>query len=270
MANFFSVPVADIEADDDWNTRSNAENKVGDGEVDPDEALRASIEQSGILQPLGVQKNGEGAKHPWSLVFGFRRFRAAKALGLKSVPCREVDQDSARVANLSENFARLNLTPGELMEALAKLKDEHPKMSVEDMGKAVGRTPGYVANLLRLRRKLAPELLDAFRERGSTMHYHYLVKICTLPQADQAARYSELVTGSRGGRPPGALNGSAPVQGVAESKHLKRWLKDARAALKTETDPSRVEWLRGAVHVLGAALGSHAFALVVDEGDSAA
>ena len=267
---FLLIPVADIEVDEAWNTRTTNEKTTLEGEVDPEQALRESIQQSGILQPLGVQRNGEGAKQPWRLVFGFRRMQAAKSLGLDSVPCREVEKDSARVANLSENFARLNLTPGELMEALAKLRDEHPKMSVEDMGKAVGRTPGYVANLLRLRRKLAPELLDAFRERGSTMHYHYLVKICTLPQADQAARYSELVTGSRGGRPPGALNGSAPVQGVAESKHLKRWLKDVRAALKTETDPSRVEWLRGAVHVLGAALGSHAFALVVDEGDSAA
>ena len=102
------------------------------------------------------------------------------------------------------------------------------------------------------------------------MHYHYLVKICTLPHADQASRYSELVTGSRGGRPIGSLNGTSPVVQVAEPKHLKRWAKDVRAALNAEKDDVRAAWLRGALHAIEASMGKHAFALVVDEGDSAA
>jgi ParB/RepB/Spo0J family partition protein len=266
---FFNVPTKDIEADSSWNTRLPTETPLAEGEVDADEALRASIAQSGLLQPLGVRRNLDGSLKPWRLVFGFRRFAAAELLGLETVPCREVDTENARVANLTENFARQNLTPGELMEALGKLQAEHPKMTTEEMGKAVGRTSKYVANLLRLRRKLAPELLEAFRERGSTMHYHYLVQVCTLSHADQARRYSEMVTGSRGGRPEGSLNGTAPVRGLAEEKHLKRWLKDARASLKNESDVERAAWLRGASHAIGAALGQHAFALV-DEAESTA
>lgn len=239
------VPISAILADDAWNTRDPESSDDA-----ADEALRASIEREGVLQPLGVSRE----KDKFRLVFGFRRLRAAKAAGLVRVPCVEVLPERAREANLAENAIRKQLSPWELLEALAKAREERPKEPTEDLAKSVGLAPSHVANLLRLRRKLCPELLDAYRERGETMHLRYLLKVCVLPHADQPEAYSALVTGSRGGRPAGAESGSKPPKGLAEPKHVRRWIKDLE---KAEPSP----FTRGARMALDCVLGRRAWLL---------
>lgn len=273
------VSVTDIVVDEAWNTRQEPADEGSGDDPSADEALRASIEQSGILQPLGVARRVVGglpADVPpfYTLVYGFRRMRVAKTLGLERVPCVVVEPERARVANLSENFARKNLEPWELMEALARLKEEQPDITTESMGVAVGKHANYVANLLRLRRKLSPELLEAYKTRGSAMHMRYLLEVCKLPQADQAERYNLLVQGARGGRPAGVRNGEKKQAGhVAEPKHLKRWLKelgDMDAGLReqpVETSERMRAWVAGARFAMECALGKRTFALNVGDAD---
>ena len=69
--------------------------------------LSESIRQHGMLQPISVQKTGEG----FVLVAGERRLRAAAMAGLTRVPCllvRGSDRDSALLA-LIENLQRCDL-----------------------------------------------------------------------------------------------------------------------------------------------------------------
>ena len=59
--------------------------------------LADSIRQYGIIQPLLVRKTGE----EYELVAGERRLRAAKELGLSSVPCVLTDISEVKSAEIS-------------------------------------------------------------------------------------------------------------------------------------------------------------------------
>lgn len=264
------VLMSDIQVDDAWNTRILPTDEAEDGEVSADEGLRASIAQAGILQPLGVSRRPHAQSAPhYRLVFGFRRFRAAEALKLKAVPCVLVADEHARFANLTENFARSNLAPYELMEAVGRMKDEQPDLTNEQISVAVGRHWSYVANLLRMRRKLCPELLEQFRDRGPHMHMRYLVQVCTLSHEAQQDRYNELVTGSKGGRPAGSRSGDTHARGsLAEPKHLRRWIKQL-GEVQTDESVFMRAWVAGAKHAFECALGKKSFSLGVDRKPSA-
>lgn len=265
------VPLSSIVVDEAWNSRrvSGEEGEeLAEGELGADEALRESIVQSGILQPLGVVALPEGSPKPFRLVYGFRRMKAARLLKLASVPCVLVEAEGARIANLAENFARKNLEPWELMEALAQAKAENPNLTTDELGKATAKHANYVANLLRLRRKLCPELLEGYRSRGASMHLRHLITVCKLPHADQVERYNLLVTGAKGGRPKGSLGGDQHRPGiVAESKHLRRWLKQVNATKPTALDQKA--WLAGARYAFECALGKRTFVLSVAADDDA-
>lgn len=78
-----------------------------------------SIKQKGILEPLLVSKVRESENY--LLIAGFRRFLAAKQLGLESVPVRilpELTQEERLSIQIIENIVRDNLFTVEIAEAL--------------------------------------------------------------------------------------------------------------------------------------------------------
>ena len=77
--------------------------------------LAGSIKQYGVLQPLLVQKSGSF----YEIIAGERRWRAAKAAGLKEVPAvlKEYSRQEAMEISLIENVQRADLNP--LEDALA-------------------------------------------------------------------------------------------------------------------------------------------------------
>lgn len=241
-----SIPLASIEVDEAWNTRDPEQ-----ADEAADRALAESIRELGLLQPLGVCPL-EGGRY--RLVYGFRRARAARELQLTEVPVVLVAEGQARAANVAENALRRQLSPGELLYALARARAEDPKRTTEELGRDAGLSASHVANLLRLSRRLCPELLSAYRERGETMHLKYLLEVCTLPHADQPEAYSARVTGSRGGRPKGSESGAAPPKALAEPKHVRKWLKDLGAHEATD-------YARGAEMALKCVLGRRAWYL---------
>ena len=74
------------------------------------EGLIESIQAHGILQPLLVQPKTEKG---YPLIAGERRYRAAQALGLESVPVNicSLDDQQAWVIALVENLQREDLNP---------------------------------------------------------------------------------------------------------------------------------------------------------------
>lgn len=72
-------------------------------------ALRRSIAQQGILQPVLLRPQGER----YQLIAGARRVRAARELGLATVPAlvRELNDIQARELALVENLQREGLNP---------------------------------------------------------------------------------------------------------------------------------------------------------------
>ena len=117
---------------------------------DPDAlaALVASIEASGVVQPLLVRPLPDGS---YELVAGERRWRAAQQAGVDKVPAVVRDQAEAErlQAALIENMVREDLNPVEEAKACAALVEELG-LTKEELAKRVGRSRPAVSNLIRL------------------------------------------------------------------------------------------------------------------------
>ena len=111
-------------------------------------ALAASIEASGVVQPLLVRPLPDGS---YELVAGERRWRAAQQAGLEKVPAVVRDQAQAErlQAALIENMVREDLNPVEEARACAALVEELG-LTKEELARRVGRSRPAVSNLIRL------------------------------------------------------------------------------------------------------------------------
>ena len=111
-------------------------------------ALAASIEASGVVQPLLVRPLPDGS---YELVAGERRWRAAQQAGIEKVPAVVRDQEEAErlQAALIENMVREDLNPVEEAKACAALVEELG-LTKEDLARRVGRSRPAVSNLIRL------------------------------------------------------------------------------------------------------------------------
>ena len=120
------------------------------------EELAASIRASGVVQPILVRRRGER----YQIVAGERRWRAALAAGLSSVPVsvREVPDEQLLELALVENVQRQELTPLEEAQAFQRLQAELG-LSQDEIARRVGRDRTTIANTLRLL-KLPRELRE--------------------------------------------------------------------------------------------------------------
>jgi ParB family transcriptional regulator, chromosome partitioning protein len=110
--------------------------------------LAASIEASGVVQPLLVRPLADGS---YELIAGERRWRAAQQAGLAKVPA--IVRDSERAERLQvaliENVVREDLNPVEEARACAALVEDLG-LSKEDLARRIGRSRPSVSNLIRL------------------------------------------------------------------------------------------------------------------------
>jgi ParB family chromosome partitioning protein len=109
--------------------------------------LAASIEASGLLQPVIVRPSGAG----YELVAGERRWRAVQQLGWARVPAvvREVDDRALLTLALIENLQRDDLSPMDEARGYDRLQREF-QVSQAEVARLVGRNRVTVANSLRL------------------------------------------------------------------------------------------------------------------------
>jgi ParB family chromosome partitioning protein len=132
------------------------------------DALAASIEASGVVQPLLVRPLPDGS---YELVAGERRWRAAQQAGLEKVPAVIRDQAEAErlQAALIENMVREDLNPVEEAKACAALVEELG-LTKEELARRVGRSRPAVSNLIRIL-ELPDEALQML-ERGDLSEGH--------------------------------------------------------------------------------------------------
>ena len=110
--------------------------------------LASSIRLQGVLQPIVVRRRSEGG---FELIAGERRWRAARASGMATLPAliRDVEDRDALLLGLVENVAREELSAVEEARAYASLVDEF-ELSLGDVADRVGRSKSVVSNRLRL------------------------------------------------------------------------------------------------------------------------
>lgn len=119
------------------------------------EGLASSIKYNGIIQPLVIRRS-ENDK--FELISGERRLRAAKIVGLDTVPCvlmSACDEQSALYA-IIENIQRDNLNFFEEAESILKLSTVYG-LSQQEISKKLGKSQSSLSNKMRLL-KLSPEL----------------------------------------------------------------------------------------------------------------
>jgi ParB family chromosome partitioning protein len=110
--------------------------------------LIASIKSIGILQPPVVRKVSESK---YELVMGERRFRAAKAAGLTSIPViiRQTPDNELLRDALIENIHRSQLNPLEEGAAYAQLLSDFG-CTHDELALKLGRSRPLISNTIRL------------------------------------------------------------------------------------------------------------------------
>lgn len=114
---------------------------------DAQRELQESIKVHGILQPLILAKRGDG----YIIVAGERRYRAAKAVGMATVPAlvKRIDDSLMREISLIENLQREDLNPIEEAEAIEELIRLNG-YTQEKLAQRIGKARSSVTNILRL------------------------------------------------------------------------------------------------------------------------
>lgn len=118
------------------------------------EELADSVREHGVIQPILVVKNEDG----YNIVAGERRWRAAKLVGLKTIPAivKDYTDTKKKQVALIENIQREDLNVMEVAVALKELMDLE-SYNVTDVAKVTGKSQSSVSNIVRLL-KLTPEV----------------------------------------------------------------------------------------------------------------
>ena len=138
-------------------------------------SLAQSIRENGLLQPVTVRRDTDGA---YLLVAGERRLRAAKLAGLKEIPAllTDCDRENSAVLALLENLQRQDLNVFEEAHALLGLLREW-SITQEEAARRLGMSQSTLANKLRLL-KLTPEEQEVILEYHLTeRHARALLKV---------------------------------------------------------------------------------------------
>mgnify|MGYP003889530825 CR=1 FL=1 len=156
--------------------------------------LVTSIRAHGVLQPLVLrQVNGT-----YELIAGERRWRAARAAGLREVPAILRSATDLEVLELAliENLQREDLNPIEEAQAYERLASEF-RLTQEAIAEKVGKSRAAVANAMRLL-DLDPQV-RAHVERGTLSVGHAKVLLAVKHPAEQIM-LAELVIRRKIGR----------------------------------------------------------------------
>ena len=152
--------------------------------------LAETIREHGILQPLGVRREGDGHR----VVYGNRRREAAIVVGLNRVPCMIIDapnDEDVVVQQILENLQRLDLGDMDKSHAFEQLLVQMGERGLDQtealdlLARTLGLSTRQIQRYLRLGR-LSPRVqqLIADGELGVT-HGQHLVDI--VPSGRQEA-----------------------------------------------------------------------------------
>jgi ParB family chromosome partitioning protein len=111
-------------------------------------ALADSIREVGILQPVLVRAGEDGG---FELIAGERRWRAARRVGLQTIPAMvRVADDAAMLQHaIVENIQREELNPLEEAAAYQQLIEDF-SLTHDDVATRVGKSRATITNTLRL------------------------------------------------------------------------------------------------------------------------
>ena len=143
-------------------------------------ALAESIREVGVLQPVLVRERGDG----YELIAGERRWRAARRVGLQTIPSiiRHADDAAVLQQSIVENVQREELNPLEEAAAYQQLIEDF-ELTHDDVASRVGKSRATVTNMLRLLQ--LPPTIQRYVKDGSLRMGHARALLGTPDRAFQ-------------------------------------------------------------------------------------
>lgn len=137
--------------------------------------LADSIKQFGVLEPLLVRDKGDY----YDIIFGERRWRAARKAGLKEVPViirNDLTEQQIVEIQLIENIQRENLNPIEEAQAYERLvKEFHLKQ--DEIAERVSKSRVAITNAMRLLKLCGAVQQMVIEEKLQTGHARALIPV---------------------------------------------------------------------------------------------
>ena len=124
--------------------------------------LQDSIKSKGILEPILVRAKGSR----FEIIAGERRFIASKNIGLKELPCidMDVEDNEAMEIALIENLQRKDLDIFEEADGLQALADVH-QYHHQQISEKIGKARSTITEILSIA-KIPKNVRDIIRETG--------------------------------------------------------------------------------------------------------
>jgi ParB family transcriptional regulator, chromosome partitioning protein len=143
-------------------------------------ALAESIREVGVLQPILVREAGDG----FELIAGERRWRAARRVGLQTIPAiiRHADDASSLQQAIVENVQRESLNPLEEAAAYQQLIEDF-SLTHDDVADRVGKSRATITNTLRLLQ--LPPSIQRYVQEGALRMGHARALLATPDRAFQ-------------------------------------------------------------------------------------
>lgn len=184
--------------------------------------LAASIAELGVLQPILVRRTDGGG---FELIAGERRWRAARSIGLDTIPAivRGVDDERSLEQAVVENVQRDDLNPIEEALAYERLIGEFG-LTQDEVAVRVGRSRPSVANTVRLL-QLEPTL-QGYVAKGQLSAGHARA---LLPLPDAQARQDLAAR---------VLDAGMTVRDVEEAVRAGAVVDDDQTAVPGSTKPA--------------------------------
>jgi ParB family chromosome partitioning protein len=138
-----------------------------------------SVKEQGVLAPILVRALEDGR---FQVVAGERRFRACQEVGLRQIPCIEMEVDDRGVLEVSlvENIQRRDLSAFEEADAIAVLSETHG-YTHETIGRKLGKSRSTVTEVLSIAG--IPEAIREECRHADIVAKSMLVEIAKCPDA---------------------------------------------------------------------------------------
>lgn len=157
------------------------------------EELTDSVRQHGVLQPILVRPH-PARRGKYELIAGERRWRAAKAAKLATIPVmvKELNDLQTLEVQVIENLQREDIHPLEEAEGYEVLLNKHG-FTVEQLAGKVGKSKAYVYARIKLC-ALSPDARDSFMDGELDASTALLVARIPVPALQKQA-LKEIATG---------------------------------------------------------------------------
>jgi ParB family chromosome partitioning protein len=177
--------------------------------------LAESIRTHGILSPLLVRPKNERG---FEIVFGARRYRAARIAEVATAPVRIKNMTDAEVieSQLVENLQREEVHPMEEARGFKALLDlEEAKYSIEQIAAKVGKPPAYIAHRLKLTDLILAVVEAFYRNEIGLGHALLLAKLPADQQEEGMSACFKEVYGE----------GDKPARVLLPVRNLRFWIE---------------------------------------------